>query len=93
MPDVTAPHDTAPPPPIADAKPKPHPKAPKEKKDKKAGAGSGQNSGPLEVTPPPQFFEDRIKIWDEYMAQYNKSVAGMFLPMGISRMDGLIKNR
>lgn len=81
MPDVTAPHDTAPPPPVAGAQqPKGKPQGvkgqSKEKKDKKAGAGA--SSGPLEVTPPPQFFEDRIKIWDEYMAKYKQHVAGEF---------------
>lgn len=88
MPDVTAPHDTAPPPPVAAAPDGEQPKGkpqqqqqkgqPKEKKEKKSGGGG--SSGPLEVTPPPQFFEDRIKIFDEYMAKYKQHIAGELPP-------------
>lgn len=45
----------------------------KEKKDKKAGGGS---SGPLELSPPPEYFAERIKIFDEYKVKYDKWVAG-----------------
>lgn len=48
-------------------------KAPKEKKDKKAGGGS---SGPLELSPPPEYFQERIKIFDEYKAKYVQWVSG-----------------
>ena len=44
----------------------------KPKKDKVAGG----SSGPLELTPPPGFFEERIKIFDEYKAKYDAEVAG-----------------
>ena len=47
-------------------------KAGKEKKDKKAG----NSSGPLELNPPPEFFAERMKIFDEYKAKYDKWVAG-----------------
>lgn len=43
----------------------------KSKKDKKGGS-----SGPLELNPPPEFFADRIKIFDEYKAKYDKWVSG-----------------
>lgn len=41
------------------------------KKEKKGGS-----SGPLELNPPPEFFQERIKIFDEYKAKYDKWVAG-----------------
>lgn len=44
------------------------------KKDKKAGGGG--SSGPLELNPPPEFFAERIKIFDEYKAKYDKWVSG-----------------
>jgi threonyl-tRNA synthetase len=47
-------------------------KAGKDKKDKKAGS----SSGPLELNPPPEFFAERIKIFDEYKAKYDQFVAG-----------------
>ena len=80
LPDVTAPHDTAAPPKVAEEGKKAAPAkqqqqgAKKEKKDKKAG--SGASAGPLELTPPPEYFEERIKIFDEYMEKYKKHVAG-----------------
>lgn len=46
----------------------------KEKKDKKGGGGGG--GGSLELNPPPEFFAERIKIYDEYKAKYDKFVAG-----------------
>lgn len=78
LPDVTAPHDTAVPPPVAEqpAKGKQQ-QQPKEKKDKKDKKGGGASSGPLELSPPPEYFEERIKIFDEYMDKYKKFVAGM----------------
>ena len=45
----------------------------KDKKDKKGGGGS---AGPLELNPPPEFFAERIKIFDEYKAKYDKWVSG-----------------
>lgn len=45
---------------------------PKEKKDKKSGGGAG----PLELSPPPEYFAERIKIFDEYKAKYDKWVSG-----------------
>lgn len=90
LPDVTAPHDTAPPVPVAGAadgaapaekkaaKPQQQQQQQqgqkKEKKDKKAGAGA--SAGPLELSPPPEYFQERIKIFDEYMEKYKKHVAG-----------------
>ena len=47
-------------------------KAGKPKKDK----GGGGSSGPLELNPPPGYFEERIKIFDEYKAKYDADVAG-----------------
>jgi hypothetical protein len=47
----------------------------KDKKDKKAAAG-GEGKGPLELSPPPEYFQERIKIYDEYKAKYDKWVAG-----------------
>ena len=43
----------------------------KEKKEKKGGNASG----PLELQPPPEFFAERIKIFDEYKAKYDQWVA------------------
>jgi threonyl-tRNA synthetase len=89
LPDVTAPHDTAAPPPAAGApqKGKQQQKEGKEgkskdKKDKKGGGGG--SSGPLELAPPPGYFEERIKIFDEYMAKYKQHVAGE------SRVPGVV---
>jgi threonyl-tRNA synthetase len=47
----------------------------KPKKEKKAAA-QGPN-GPIgaELAPPPEYFEERIKIFDEYMAKYEAFVA------------------
>ncbi|OXH41022.1 threonine-tRNA ligase [Cryptococcus neoformans] len=42
----------------------------KEKKDKKGGGASG----PLELSPPPEFFAERLKIYDEWKAKYDKFV-------------------
>lgn len=79
LPDVTSPHDTAPPPPVAgepkQAKQQATKGQPKEKKDKKAGGG-GSGAGPLELSPPPEYFQERVKIFDEYMEKYKKSIAG-----------------
>jgi threonyl-tRNA synthetase len=47
----------------------------KDKKDKKAAAG-GEAKGPLELSPPPEYFQERIKIYDEYKAKYDKWVSG-----------------
>ncbi|WVR04974.1 threonine-tRNA ligase [Kwoniella sp. DSM 27419] len=44
----------------------------KDKKEKKQGNGGG---GQLEVSPPPAFFAERIKIYDEYKLKYDKFVA------------------
>lgn len=91
LPDVTAPHDTAPPPKVdapapsgaakKEGKPQkqggggaPQQGKSKDKKDKKGGGGG--SSGPLELSPPPEYFEERIKIFDEYMEKYKKHVAG-----------------
>lgn len=51
------------------------PKEAKEGKPKKDKSGGG-SSGPLELTPPPGYFEERIKIFDEYKAKYDAEVAG-----------------
>jgi threonyl-tRNA synthetase len=48
----------------------------KEKKDKKGGGGAG---GPLELNPPPEFFAERMKIFDEYKAKYDKWVSGGYM--------------
>jgi threonyl-tRNA synthetase len=47
----------------------------KPKKEKAAGAPSG----PLELNPPPGYFEERIKIFDEYKAKYDAEIAGELL--------------
>lgn len=51
----------------------------KPKQDKPAKAKKekgGGSSGPLELNPPPGYFEERIKIFDEYKAKYQAEVAG-----------------
>ena len=57
----------------AAGKPAKEAKAGKPKKDK---AASGP-SGPLELSPAPEYFDERIKIFDEYKAKYDAEVAGM----------------
>ena len=44
-----------------------------KKKDKKEKKGGG---GALELNPPPEYFAERIKIYDEYKAKYDKWVSG-----------------
>jgi threonyl-tRNA synthetase len=63
-------------------------KQPKPKKEKAEGAPNGAAdsakpkkekpapSGPLELSPPPGYFDERIKIFDEYKAKYDAEVAG-----------------
>ncbi|KAH7910912.1 hypothetical protein BJ138DRAFT_1126481 [Hygrophoropsis aurantiaca] len=46
-------------------------KKPKEKKDKAAASGSVY---PLELQPPPDFIDHRIKIFEELQAEYNEFV-------------------
>ena len=48
-------------------------KAGKAKKDKKAAGG---DASPLELNPPPGFFEARIKIYDDWKEKYTKWIAG-----------------
>jgi hypothetical protein len=55
------------------AKPAKEGKQGKPKKEK----GGGGSSGPLELSPAPEFFDERIKIFDEYKAKYDAEVAGM----------------
>lgn len=47
----------------------------KQGKPKKEKAGGG-TSGPLELSPAPEFFDERIKIFDEYKKKYDAEVAG-----------------
>jgi threonyl-tRNA synthetase len=49
----------------------------KDKKEKKAGGG--EDKGPLELSPPPEYFAERIKIYDKYKAKYDKWAAGELL--------------
>ena len=57
----------------AAGKPAKEAKAGKPKKDK---AASGP-SGPLELSPAPEYFDERIKIFDEYKKKYDAEIAGM----------------
>lgn len=61
-----------------------------EKKAKKDKKGGGASSGPLELSPPPEFFADRIKIFDEYKAKYDKWVAGQ-LTLSARRLQLIIR--
>ena len=47
-----------------------------DKKDKKDQKGGGASGGSLELDPPPEFFAERLKIYDEYKAKYDKWVSG-----------------
>ncbi|WVQ78227.1 threonine-tRNA ligase [Cryptococcus sp. DSM 104549] len=59
----------------------------KDKKDKKKDKGG--NAGPLELSPPPEFFAERIKIYDEYKAKYDAHVAAQPRePITITFPDG-----
>lgn len=51
-----------------------------EKAAKKEKKGGGGGTGPQELSPPPEFFQERIKIFDEYKAKFEKWVAGMYPP-------------
>jgi hypothetical protein len=42
-------------------------------KDKKGGS---TGAGLADLNPPPEFFQERIKIFDEYKAKYDKWVSG-----------------
>jgi threonyl-tRNA synthetase len=64
---------SATPAPAAAGKPGKEGKAGKPKKDKAAGG----SSGPLELSPAPEYFDERIKIFDEYKKKYDAEVAGM----------------
>lgn len=57
----------------------------KPKKEKAEGAAGDSAkakkekpapSGPLELSPAPEYFDERIKIFDEYKAKYDAEVAG-----------------
>lgn len=52
-----------------------HPKEGKQAKPKKDKGGGG-SSGPLELQPPPGYFEERIKIFDEWKAKNEAAIAG-----------------
>jgi threonyl-tRNA synthetase len=97
LPDVTKPHETAAPPQAADPAAAVGDKKPKqaqggqkkEKKDKKAGGAA--SAGPLEVKPPPEFFAERIKIFDEHMEKYKQFVAGTSPPSIASPHDDILQ--
>lgn len=65
--------------------------AKQQKKDKKEKKGGG-SSGPLELNPPPEFFAERIKIFDEYKAKYDKWVSGEIVSMSTGQCEAYIQN-
>ncbi|KAK4687280.1 threonyl-tRNA synthetase, partial [Tremellales sp. Uapishka_1] len=72
----------------------------KPKKDKKGGGSSGEVSKCIwlgvvsanllyeQLSPPPEFFAERIKIFDEYKAKYEKWVSGKL----ISELTGSVSS-
>ncbi|TCD62131.1 threonyl-tRNA synthetase [Steccherinum ochraceum] len=48
--------------------------APKKGKDKKAAKNAATSAYPLELQPPPEFFDHRIKIFDKLKAEYDEWV-------------------
>ena len=43
------------------------------------GSGGGGGGGSLELSPPPEFFAERIRIYDEYKAKQDKWISGGLL--------------
>lgn len=61
----------------------------KQKKEKKAAAVGPNGPVGAEINPPPEFFQERIKIFDEYMAKYKTFVAEQpRSPITITLPDG-----
>lgn len=70
--------------------PKPQ-KAKKEKKEKKAAAKS-EDSGPLEMQPPPSFLQDRLDLFDRLKAKQDEETAKKPRePIKITMPDGSVK--
>ena len=46
------------------------------KKDVNGGSGRGGGGGSLELSPPPGFFAERIRIFDEHKAKQDKWISG-----------------
>jgi threonyl-tRNA synthetase len=64
----------------------------KAKKEKKKPADAGSDSGPLELTPQPDFIQHRIKIFEKLKAEYEAEVAAKArTPITITMKDGSIK--
>jgi threonyl-tRNA synthetase len=70
------------------------------KKDKKAGsggnaaaaAGAASDAGPLEMSPPPKFLQDRIELFDRLQAKYKDEIAKKPRnPITITMPDGSVK--
>lgn len=69
------------------------------RKDKKpaaaaitASAGNTGESGPLEMSPPPSFMQDRIDLFDRLKQKYDEEVAKKpRIPINISMPDGSVK--
>ncbi len=59
----------------------------KDKKDKKASGGGG--GAGLELSTPPEFFAERINIYDEYKAKYDQWVSGKLQLLRYSSVDHL----
>lgn len=64
----------------------------KKEKKKKSGDGGVDESGPLELNPPPEFIDHRIKIFEKLKAKYDAEVAAKPRePITITMQDGSIK--
>ncbi|KAG8689473.1 hypothetical protein FRC08_010927 [Ceratobasidium sp. 394] len=49
---------------------------PNVKKEKKAKAADTEAKAPLELNPPPDFFNHRVQIYDKLKKEYDEFVAG-----------------
>ncbi|QRV98881.1 hypothetical protein RhiJN_26900 [Ceratobasidium sp. AG-Ba] len=58
------------------AQPAPPAPGPNVKKEKKAKAVDNEPKAPLELNPPPDFFDHRIQIYEKFKKEYDEFVAG-----------------
>lgn len=62
------------------------------KKDKKAAAPDAAAAGPVEMSPPPSFLEDRIALFDKLKLRYDEELAKKPRePIMITMPDGSVK--
>lgn len=76
---------------MADAAAPPPPKQKAPKKEKKAAAPKAEDSGPLEMQPPPSFLQDRLDLFDRLKAKQDEQAAKQPRePIKITMPDGKV---